>query len=187
MNSRPLDPQSSALPTALHPVVHHLNSACIVYHGFPKNASPFSLFFIFLFTSPGSHTKQMSYRLPGDEARRGRSWERLLLWQAVQIVNKLLCGAAREAAVPNLPSVGLCQQLRLVHVDTLAGGQHLDHLLVLPLLGHAVMDRHAKAAGQRQLFLHGIGAVDVTVVFHVCPVIPGLPDQVTEMCIRDRV
>ena len=81
--------------------------------------------------------------------------------------------------MPNLPSVGLCQQLRLVHVDALAGGQHLDHLLVLPLLGHAVMDRHAKAAGQRQLFLHGIGAVDVTVVFHVCPVIPGLPDQVT--------
>ena len=40
LNSRPLDPQSSALPTALHPEGLLFESAYLYYHTFLRNASP---------------------------------------------------------------------------------------------------------------------------------------------------
>ena len=93
------------------------------------------------------------------------------------MIDELLGRAPGDAAVAELPAIGLGQQLGLVQPAVqLPGRQGLDDGLELLAAGNAVVDGDAEPGGQGELLLHGIRAVDVVFKLHVVAVGPGFLD-----------
>ena len=77
-----------------------------------------------------------------------------------------------------LPLVGLGQQHVLGEGHPLPPGQGEHDLLELAPVGDRIMDPHPEAGREGEFFLQSVRVVDVVLVLHVRPVLPGLPDQV---------
>ena len=97
---------------------------------------------------------------------------------ACQVVDELLGRAAGDAAVAHLPPGGLLEEGFLGQGHPLPLGQGEDDLLELGPVGDGVVDPHPEPGGEGELLLQGVGVVDVVLVLHVRPVLPGLPDEV---------
>lgn len=92
---------------------------------------------------------------------------------AGQVVDELLCGPSGNAAVADLPAVGLQEQLVLAKVGMeLPLRKRLDDLVVLLPVGRVVIDVHTESRSQGELLLHRVGAMDVVLVLHVAAVGP---------------
>ena len=78
----------------------------------------------------------------------------------------------------HLPPGGLLEEGLLGQGHPLPLGQGEDDLLELGPVGDGVVDPHPEPGGEGELLLQGIGVVDVVLVLHVRPVLPGLPDEV---------
>ena len=103
----------------------------------------------------------------------------LVSGKTCQVVDELLRRPAGNAAVADLPGIGFAEQRFFVHDHAGAPGEGADDAVILLPAGGRKIDCQAEAAGQGQLLLHGVGPVDIAVVFHVGAVIPGLPDEMT--------
>ena len=78
----------------------------------------------------------------------------------------------------DLPGICLTEKLGILHNDARTVGQGTDDPVVFLAAGGGEVDGQAETVGQGQLFFHRVGAVDVAVVLHVVPIVPGLLDEV---------
>ena len=95
----------------------------------------------------------------------------------LQLVHELPGRPSGTAAAADLPGGGCGPELFRREVCPRLFRKCGDDLLVFLKGGGRVEDLQAEAAGQRQLFLHGVGAMNVTVVLHIAAVAPHLPHQ----------
>ena len=89
-----------------------------------------------------------------------------------------------------LPTVGERDQLGFVDLNIRTAFCEFTNDIVEKLSGRCVeIDGYAEARGKRKLFLHGIGAMKITLVFHVVSVVPGFLDQVASVggCVDQNI
>ena len=102
------------------------------------------------------------------------------LKSADQLINELLRASSTLSAMADFITIGFQEQLFLGHLQfRITLGDALDDFLEQTVAGHAVADGATKARSERELFLHGIGAMNIPVMFHIIPVIPGFADEMT--------
>ena len=98
-----------------------------------------------------------------------------------QMIDKLLSRTPGQAASAHLKAVSLITDLLICHyafLNTGTAGKPDCNFIKIGLIGFGKKDRQPEAVYQGKLFFHRIRAVDILVMLHILPVMPGFLNQV---------
>ena len=104
----------------------------------------------------------------------------VLVGQAAQVIDKLLCRPARDPAAEHFPFVCFGNYLLFIHLYFgVARGEGEHHSVKLGSRRLEKSYRYAEAIYQGELLLDGLGTVDIVPSGHIGSVVKGLLDKMT--------
>ena len=105
------------------------------------------------------------------------------------MIDKLLCGSSRQAAMGKFPGIGFHKKLLCRHRDSVTLCQSRNNVLEFLLVWRPEIDAHAKAVNQGKLLLYGIGGMQIFIICYLKLVSGFLAHKMTPVagCIDQNV